>query len=350
MSLKKALLATVLALPIAATAQAQNITGLYVGAGVGANWLGDAETNAVAGFARGDVSFDLGYGGVLALGWGFGNGLRAEVEANFRSNDVDSMTVNGLGGSASGGTARSYGGMLNVLYDFNTILGVRPYVGAGVGYAIHQYDNVNTRGTNGRILLDGDSGNFAYQAIVGAALPITPALSLTAEYRFFATLDADIDAKAFNGAGVQTGRNSASVENLNHSLFVGVRYWFGAPAPAAAAAAAPAPARTFLVFFDWNRDNLTDRARAIIAEAAQAARRTGTTRIEVAGHADRTGTAQYNQRLSERRAENVAAELVRNGIGRNEITTVGFGFDRPLVPTAAGVREPQNRRVEIVLR
>ncbi len=60
MSLKKALLATVLALPLAATAQAQNISGLYVGAGVGANWLGDTETNAVAGFARGDVSFDLG--------------------------------------------------------------------------------------------------------------------------------------------------------------------------------------------------------------------------------------------------------------------------------------------------
>ena len=49
-------------------------------------------------------------------------------------------------------------------------------------------------------------------------------------------------------------------------------------------------------------------------------------------------------------AEAVAAELVRRGIARNEMTIQGFGFDRPLVPTAMGVREPQNRRVEIVLR
>ncbi|MCU0888881.1 MAG: OmpA family protein, partial [Rubritepida sp.] len=66
--------------------------------------------------------------------------------------------------------------------------------------------------------------------------------------------------------------------------------------------------------------------------------------------ADRTGSAAYNQRLSVRRAEAVAAELVRRGINRTEITVQGFGFDRPLVPTAMGVREPQNRRVEIILR
>uniref|UniRef100_UPI001081FF87 OmpA family protein n=1 Tax=Crenalkalicoccus roseus TaxID=1485588 RepID=UPI001081FF87 len=107
---------------------------------------------------------------------------------------------------------------------------------------------------------------------------------------------------------------------------------------------------TYLVFFDWDRADLTARAREIIAEAAQNARRVQTTRIEVAGHADRSGPAAYNQRLSERRAEAVAAELVRNGISRNEIVVQAFGETRPLVPTADGVREPQNRRVEIVLR
>jgi outer membrane protein OmpA-like peptidoglycan-associated protein len=104
------------------------------------------------------------------------------------------------------------------------------------------------------------------------------------------------------------------------------------------------------VFFDWDRADLTERARQIIGEAAQNARRTQTTRIEVAGHADRSGTPQYNQRLSQRRADNVAAELVRQGIQRNEIAINAFGESRPLVPTADGVREPQNRRVEIVLR
>ena len=74
-----------------------------------------------------------------------------------------------------------------------------------------------------------------------------------------------------------------------------------------------------------------------------------TTRIEVAGHADRSGSPQYNQRLSQRRADNVAAELVRQGVSRGDIAVSAYGETRPLVPTADGVREPQNRRVEIVM-
>ena len=70
----------------------------------------------------------------------------------------------------------------------------------------------------------------------------------------------------------------------------------------------------------------------------------------MAGHADRSGSPAYNQRLSQRRADNVAAELVRQGVSRNEIVVSAYGETRPLVPTADGVREPQNRRVEIVLR
>jgi len=70
----------------------------------------------------------------------------------------------------------------------------------------------------------------------------------------------------------------------------------------------------------------------------------------VAGHADRSGTPQYNQGLSMRRAQAVAAELVRLGVKQQAIAISAFGDTRPLVPTAAGVREPQNRRVEIVLK
>jgi outer membrane protein OmpA-like peptidoglycan-associated protein len=137
---------------------------------------------------------------------------------------------------------------------------------------------------------------------------------------------------------------------------LGLRYaLFQPPAPPPPVAAppvapAPAPARTYLVFFDWDRADLTARAREIIAEAATNSRRVQSTRIEVAGHADRSGSPQYNQRLSQRRADAVAGELVARGINRNEIVVTAFGESRPLVPTADGVREPQNRRVEIVLR
>jgi OOP family OmpA-OmpF porin len=104
------------------------------------------------------------------------------------------------------------------------------------------------------------------------------------------------------------------------------------------------------VFFAWDRADLTDRARQVIAEAAENSQRVQSTRIEVAGHADRSGSAPYNQRLSQQRADAVAAELVRQGVPRGAIVVSAYGETRPLVPTADGAREPQNRRVEIALR
>ena len=108
-------------------------------------------------------------------------------------------------------------------------------------------------------------------------------------------------------------------------------------------------ARTYLVFFDWDRADLTERARQIVLQAAQASTQVRTTKIEVNGYTDLSGTAAYNKKLSIRRAETVQTELVRDGVARGEILIHGYGESSPLVPTAAGVREPQNRRVEIVL-
>ena len=222
-------------------------------------------------------------------------------------------------------------------------------------------DNATGRyGSHARLVIDDTDGQFAYQGIAGLAFPIpaVPGLSFTAEYRFLGTLqpefDTQIQSVAANGTRTTLSRSKTEFDNYNHSAFFGLRYAFNTPTPPPPAVAPVAPpqavARTYLVFFDWDRYNLTDRARQIITEAAQNARSTGSTRIEVAGHADRSGTPQYNMGLSRRRADAVAAELVRNGVQRSEITVEAFGESRPLVPTADGVREPQNRRVEIVLR
>jgi iron complex outermembrane receptor protein len=120
--------------------------------------------------------------------------------------------------------------------------------------------------------------------------------------------------------------------------------------PAAMPAPPTIPARTYLVFFDWDRADLTARARQIVAAAAAASSHVQTTRIEVNGYTDLSGTAAYNQRLSVRRAESVRAELVSDGVAKDEISIHGYGESNPLVPTAKGVREPQNRRVEIILK
>jgi len=150
-------------------------------------------------------------------------------------------------------------------------------------------------------------------------------------------------------------RTNYTPNDTNHSALLGLRYTFGASPPPPPPPPAPAPvvqtvARTYLVFFDWNRADLTDRARQIIADAAAARTTARSTRIEVSGHADRSGSDAYNQALSMRRAEAVAAELTRRGVPRTEMVIQAFGESRPLVPTADGVREPQNRRVEIILK
>ncbi|MGD0431454.1 MAG: OmpA family protein [Acetobacteraceae bacterium] len=72
------------------------------------------------------------------------------------------------------------------------------------------------------------------------------------------------------------------------------------------------------------------------------------TRIDVDGNTDTSGTPQYNPGLSERRARTVADELVRDGVSRNEISMHAYGDTKLLVPAGPGVREPQNRRGEIV--
>ena len=106
------------------------------------------------------------------------------------------------------------------------------------------------------------------------------------------------------------------------------------------------------MFFDWDKATLTDRARQIVREAAENSTRVQYTRIEVNGYTDTSGTHQYNQGLSVRRAQAVQAELIKDGVPENAITTHGFGDDPAhlLVPTGPGVREPQNRRVEIIIR
>jgi len=138
-------------------------------------------------------------------------------------------------------------------------------------------------------------------------------------------------------------------------LMAGMKIKFGVPPVLLpmVAAAAPAPmaqaVRSYLVFFDWDKATLTDRARQIIRQAADNSTRVQYTRIEVNGYTDTSGKPQYNMGLSVRRADAVKAELIKDGVPANEITTKGFGETNPLVPTGPGVREPQNRRVEIVI-
>jgi outer membrane protein OmpA-like peptidoglycan-associated protein len=350
MMLRNALLAaTILALPAAAIAQP--ISGLYVGAGVGADY--QLDTNAKLNATSTKIKeHSPGVAGNISAGYGLGNGFRVELE--FSGRDIHNNVK--TGGLAGGGTEYTYGPMINGLYDFNLGGPITPYLGVGGGYqwtTLSGYNVYPASAGKAYGVSSSAKGAPAAQGIVGVAyaIPGAPGLAVTGEYRFLATLSNDKFGTTPSG--------TFKTQNQYHNeLLVGLRYAFGVapapvaatPAPAPVAAPAPAAAHSYLVFFDWDKADLTARAQQIIAEAAAASRSTGSTKIGVAGHADRTGTEVYNQALSLRRANNVAAELVRLGVPKTAISISAFGDTKPLVPTAAGVREPQNRRVEIVLQ
>jgi hypothetical protein len=350
------LAATILALPAAAIAQP--ISGLYIGAGAGANYLSSNTVKSPIFSAK--TKADIGEAVVGSVGYGLGNGLRFELEGNFRNN---TPKLRGTG-VAGGGTIQTYGAMVNALYDYNLGAGslFNPYAGIGVGYEATSLQPFTAYGLSGSPQANaksGSKGGLAAQLILGNTFPISsvPGLGVTTEYRLLGVFN----SQKYPISG-SVGQSTAKLNTqIDHAVLVGLRYAFGvAPAPVAPAVVAPiaapapvpavVPARSYLVFFDWDKSDLTARAQQIIAEAAQASTRVATTRIDVAGHADKSGTASYNQGLSLKRANNVASELVRLGVPRNAISITAFGDTKPLVQTAAGVREPQNRRVEIVLK
>ena len=334
------------ALPLAANAE----EGWYIGGAGGANFAQNSD-NSTLGLDR---STDYKDGGIadVAAGRAFRNGLRLELDYSYRQNDVSSIQNT----SASGGSSVN-SVLANILYAFPTGGWVTPYAGVGAGYGWMNYDDV---GPIAGSAINDTGGGFAYQLIAGLEHRIDDNLSANLSYRYFAM--PDVDFTTASGAGVSSDYSS-------HAIMVGLRWTFGAPHHEMAQAPAPAPApmpapppkmeapapapapaapRRFIIFFGWNESTLTADARNVLQSAAAAAKAGKVVRIELTGHADRSGAASYNMRLSQRRADAAKAQLVRDGIAASEIATFAKGESDPLVPTADGVREPQNRRVEIV--
>jgi OmpA-OmpF porin, OOP family len=352
MNFRNALVAaTMLTLPLAANAQP--LTGLYVGGGAGVNIMHDESARVEApGINAGThLRTRVGPAVVVNLGYGLGNGIRAEIEGSYRYNNFGGTA----GNTNSGGLEQKFGAMFNVLYDFGAIVPVvKPYVGVGAGYQWAKESNLHATGPGFAAAAGTDTeGKFAYQAIVGVDLPIStaPGLTFTADYRFMGL----VGDRSYNG--VINGRPATFKLNddYNHTVLLGFRYAFGAaPPPPVAPAAAEVPpspvSRSYLVFFDWDKATLTDRARQIVSEAAANSTKVQYTQLEVNGYTDTSGTPKYNQGLSVRRAQAVAAELVKDGVPKSAIAIQGFGETHLLVPTGPGVREPQNRRVEIIIK
>src|ERR1043166_1687462 len=303
----------------------------------------------VAGAPSVKSRYDSGFAAGARVGYEWGP-WRFEEEYAYRGNDLVRFNVGGVNINGARGSRNSHAIMSNVLYDFNLAsfgwnigLPVTPHVGGGIG-AVNVQDRVSVPGL-GRILRD-DDWRFGYQAIGGVRYNITPAVAFDLDYRYLATTEARFKVP-------NTGIKYKSGDET-HTLMASLLYRFGPPPapPVAAPPVAPAPApvsrRVFLVFFDWDRDTITPDGMRIVQQAAEAFRAGGNVQIQVTGYTDASGSVGYNQRLSERRANNVANALTRFGVPRQAMVVSGRGKNDQRVPTADGVREPQNRRVEIV--
>jgi len=104
------------------------------------------------------------------------------------------------------------------------------------------------------------------------------------------------------------------------------------------------------VLFTFDSDTLADSAARELDRVVSAIRQTPGAKVAVHGHTDDLGTDEYNQRLSERRADAVAEYLATKGIPRDRITARGYGERRPIAPGQGDEDRRKNRRVEILIQ
>ena len=353
-----AMAAAPVSLVLAGYAVAQPVAGPYVSLGGGYNLASAIKAknlvrqgSAAPGAAN--LIFNNGYDINGAVGYGFNDGWRLEIEGTYIRNNSSKAKYLGLRYPTDGHLSR-YGAFVNGIFDFDVGLPwLYPYLGGGLGF-----QQVNYKLSGASSSVDQTHASLAYQGIVGLSFPIAPVmgLSATVEYRFIGLAT----ARRYHGELNGVPGSFKTQGEYNNQFNIGLRYEFAPPAPPPApaatpmapVAAAPSPvqSKTFLVFFDWNKAVLTAQATQIISMAAADAKTQAVTTLKVNGYTDTSGATGYNTALSVRRAKVVATQLIADGVPASEIEIHGYGETHLLVDTGPGVREPRNRRVEIILQ
>jgi OmpA-OmpF porin, OOP family len=328
-----ALLATSLSL-LAGAAQAGDKHGWYFGLDAGVSFVNEMPMEGTPN----EYTFDPGWLALAVAGYQFNDpSLRLEVEVGFRENAIDERS----GAKALDGEMREITGFANLLWAPTSLSSNWSFlIGAGLGV-----DNVRFRDHAG---VDSRDVVPAAQGIVGLAYRLNDHWDYALTYR---VLFADVGAYDTTVGPIVV---EAESDVVKHAVTLGFRYGYDAPAAAPAAAPPPPPpppaiVRQFIVFFGFNKSNLTAEAQAVVTEAAAAAKAQGSARIVVVGHTDTVGSTAYNEELSRRRAGAVKEELIRLGVAPDAISASGKGEAELLVQSGDGVKEPQNRRATIDL-
>ena len=375
MKLKTTILMSVASFAIASTAQAGDIYGAI---GAGLSYVQpdrDFETDTVGSEFDGDIDYDKGVGIYVALGKHLASDWRAEIEYANRDNDARHVSGQSPGfpgfGAIHGfdGELTAHSVMFNLIKDFKTqdaIGGVTPYLGGGVGFSILDLDLTTAGVPAGLDTLTGVETRLtpSYQGIAGLAFDVAENLVLDVSYRFTGSAKSTFDA-VYNGSPIELRTN-----NDTHSVFAGLRWnfggsgaveykdcWDGSSVPVSAECppqlveqqAATPDDLGVIVYFDYDKSNLTPEASTLIREFSAQALSNDINTVVVSGNTDTSGSSAYNEALSQRRASAVREALIANGVPAEKVETRAFGESNLAKPTADGTREPLNRRAEVVI-
>lgn len=344
--LKNALLASALGLSIYALANnatAGHRQGWYVALEGGVNWMEDTGIDQIGvPPLTWEAEFEAGWAAFVEVGYRWENNWRLELEGGWRENEIDCVSFGGPCLPGAWGDVSQFTHMINLAHDIELSPTTDLSIGLGLGGSLIDIDNTPV------LFADRSDWVFAAQALVQLSHKLTDRLDFVLTYRY--TTSGDPEFRRFGGAQYE-------IENDNHTVTVGLRFDLQAdpepmtpePVMSAPPPAPPPPPRQFIVYFGFNKANLTAQAMDVIREAAAVARQEGIVSILVSGHTDTVGSARYNKALSMRRAGNVKRALVGEGIPAAGISTVGKGETTLMVQTGDREMEPRNRRAEINL-
>jgi outer membrane protein OmpA-like peptidoglycan-associated protein len=345
MNVKSLLLGTALALS-ASAAQASHFNGWYFSLEGGANWVED--TNVDGGVSFPDITnieFEDGYGVLGAVGYGWASNWRVEFELGYRQNDVECFVYSSFVCGDYGddeGEIWQFTQFVNVRYDVP--MGQRWYLGlgAGIGGMLVSYEDEDGYHDDDYVLAGQLIGQLGYH--------LSSRWDLFVDYRYVVTDDPEFKNLYF----IDDKYDVATIEKTDHTLLIGLRFDLQPdagppPEPPKPPEPPPEPPREFIVFFGFNKFNLTSDAQTVVSEAAAAAAQFHATQVVVIGHTDTVGSPKYNDGLSSRRSDTVRDELVRLGVNAEIISTEGRGESENMVTTGDGVKEPQNRRATITI-
>lgn len=342
--LKNLLLASALALSaytLSTSAEAgHRHQGWYVGIEAGATWIQDADVSASGTMLPVEVEFDHGFALLSTFGYRWEDNWRVEFELGLRENDVDCFRVGAPCVPNVMSDITQFSQMVNVVHDIPLAENTTLSMGLGIGGAFVDVDGRNWPDDAGYV--------FAGQALFQLSQALTEDIDLVLSYRFMTMEDPNFRQLTYGSLEMDAETHTVSLGlsfDLQREEAPAAPVVASAPPPVAAP---PAP-KQFIVFFAYNKSNLTREGQDIVREAASTAMQQGYVTIVVTGHTDTSGSAAYNQALSERRADSVKKALVAQGIPAAGIETTGKGETILAIQTQDMEKEPRNRRAEINL-